>query len=120
MSTFSRSRITIACLFISLISFSAFGVGGVNITVKNDTTSTVLVTVYDLNAGRQAVLSSEEINSFATINIAISADQTGHGRVAWTAVNTDRDNRRCGHREKRGLNDGYTLHVFADSECSAN
>ena len=120
MSILSRSRIKFVCLFFSLASFSALGGGGLNITLNNNTTGTLLVTVYDLNAGRQAILSSEEINSFASINISVAADQSGHGRLAWTAVNTDRDNRRCAHREKRGLNDGDTVHVFANSSCGGN
>jgi hypothetical protein len=118
--TFIRSAIKLACFSASLLSFSAFGGDGMSITLDNDTTSTLLVTVYDLNADHQKVLESKEINSFASINISISTDQSGHGHVAWTATNTDRDSRRCGHRDKRGLNDGDIIHVRADSPCGRN
>ena len=76
--------------------------------------------MYDLNAQpAQKVLSGEVINGFASIKISIAADDSGRGHLSWTATTVDRDMRRCGHHDKPKLNDGDTVHVYANSECAA-
>jgi hypothetical protein len=120
MPAVSRLGIRLACLLFLLVSISAFGGDGMTITLRNNTSSTLLVTVYDLNANHQRLFSGEEVNSFASIDISISADRSGLGHLAWTATNTDRDFRRCGHHDKRGLKDDDVVDVYANSRCGAN
>jgi hypothetical protein len=120
MTTISRSGVRLAVLAFSLTSLSAFGGGAMTVSLRNNTSSTLLVTVYDLNANRQKLLASEEINSFASVNVSISADSSGYGRLAWTATNTDHDFQRCGHHTKTRLKDGDVVAVYANSQCGGN
>ncbi len=78
----------------------------------------MLVTVYDLNTDpAQKILASQVINGFATVSVSVTADDSGHGHLSWSATTVDRDMRQCGHRDKPDLNDGDTVHVSADDDC---
>jgi hypothetical protein len=33
-------------------------------------------------------------------------------------MTTDREMRHCGHHGEQGINDGDTIHVYADGPCS--
>ncbi|MGA2398367.1 MAG: hypothetical protein ABSG30_09955 [Steroidobacteraceae bacterium] len=113
------SRITLACIVLSCAHTSALGQGTVTIHVLNDTTDNLEVTLYDRNLRRhQMIISGQVIYGNASIATTISADSSGQGRLYWKAITTDRDMRRCGQHEKSGLNDGDTVHVWANSRCS--
>jgi len=121
MDPFPRlfSRVTLACIVLSCAHTSALGQGTVTIHVLNDTTDNLEVTLYDRNLRRhQIVLSGQVIYGNASIALTISADSSGRGHVYWKAFTTARDMRRCGQHEKSGLNDGDTVHVWANSRCS--
>ena len=91
-----------------------------SITIDNNTTKNLLVTVYDLNINpARQVVSSATINGFASISVMIAADDSGRGHVSWTATTVDKDMRPCGHHDKPHLNDGDTVHVYANSQCAA-
>jgi hypothetical protein len=91
---------------------------GISITISNNTTKDLVVTIYDLNAPPGTrVLSGERINSFASIKVTIAPDESGQGHLRWTATSGGRDDRTCGRRDKSGLNDGDTVHVYANSSC---
>jgi hypothetical protein len=121
MRTFNRSPLMLALVIIFLGGESAFGGDAVTITINNNTTEVLLVTVYDLNTNPvQRALSSKTINSFSSITITIAADDSGQGHLSWTATSGDRNMRTCGHRDKPGLDNGDTVHVFANSECAKN
>jgi hypothetical protein len=103
---------------MTTLSASAIGDDGVNVTINNNTTRNLLVTVYDLNGSPPArVLSSETINGFASMSILIVADASGEGHLSWTATTIGKDMRRCGHRDRPGVSDGDTVNVFVDSDC---
>jgi hypothetical protein len=113
-------RLGLACLLLFMADTAALAGDGLNITLNNNTTGNLLVTVYDMNAQPpQKVLSSEVIYGFASIRISIAADDSGHGHLSWSATTVDRDMRRCGHHDKPKLNDGDTVHVYVNSECAA-
>jgi hypothetical protein len=113
-------RIGLTCLLLFVAGTAAPAGDGVSITLNNNTTGNLLVTVYDLNVTpAQKILSGELINGFASIKISIAADDSGRGHLSWTATTVDRDMRQCGHHNKPGLNDGDTVHVYANSECAA-
>jgi hypothetical protein len=115
------SALTLALVLLFLGGASAFGGDAVTITINNNTTDVLLVTVNDLNTDPvRRVLSSRTINSFSSITITIAADDSGQGHLSWTATSGDRNMRTCGHRDKPGLDTGDTVHVFANSECAAN
>jgi hypothetical protein len=121
MRTFNRSALMFALVLLLLGGASAFGGDAVTITINNNTTDVLLVTVYDLNTNPvQRVLSSKTINSFSSITIMIAADDSGQGHLSWTATSGDRNMRTCGHRDKPGLDNGDTVHVNANSECATN
>jgi hypothetical protein len=111
-------RLVLACGLLSLIHTAALAGDGLSITISNNTTKDLVVTIYDLNANRGArVLSGERINSFASITVTIAQDASGRGHVRWTATSGGHDDRTCGHHDKPGLNDGDTVHVYANSPC---
>jgi hypothetical protein len=111
-------RLLLACAVALSVRTAAFADGSVTIHLANDSTDNLLVTLYDRNLKRhQVVLSGQVIYGNASISTTISADATGQGHVYWTAITTDRDMRQCGHSEKRGVNDGETIHVTADGSC---
>ncbi len=93
---------------------------GVTVTVLNDTPDPLTVTIYDRNARPpQAVVSGEVINGNASISVSVTADASGRGHLSWTATTGDRDMRRCGHKDKPGVNDGDTIHVHAGDTCAS-
>jgi hypothetical protein len=92
--------------------------GDLTITITNDSTSNLLVTVYDLNASPpQKVMTNQLINGFASVTVAISPDSSGLGHLSWTAMTNDPDMRQCGRRDKPQLSDGATVHVDTDGDC---
>jgi hypothetical protein len=106
-------------IVVTAVLVSAQGIsGGLTVTLSNGTTNNVLVTAYDLNAtSRQRILSGELINGNASIPVSLSADASGRGHLAWTAITADRDMGGCGHGDNARLNDGDTVNVNADSTC---
>jgi hypothetical protein len=121
MGTFNRLTLTVVHVLLLLICASAFGDEAVTITIDNNTTKSLLVTVYDLNTRpAQRVLSSATINSFASVTVMIAADDSGQGHLSWTATSGNRNMRTCGHRDKPGLDNGDKVHVYANSECATN
>ena len=108
----------LACSVLACVHTSVLGQGTVTIHVLNDTTDNLEVTLYDRNLRRhQMVLSGQVIYGNASIATTISADSSGQGHVSWKAITTDRDMRKCGHHEKAGLNNGDTVHVWANDSC---
>jgi hypothetical protein len=105
-------------LMVLVCGAAALADNGMTITISNDTSRDLVVTIYDLNASPGSrVLSGERISSFATIKVTIAQDASGRGHLRWTATSGGRDDRTCGQRDKPGLNDGDTVHVRADSPC---
>jgi hypothetical protein len=98
---------------------TALAQGGVSVRVLNDTPDNLVVTLYDRSTRPpQPVVSGEIINGNASISVSITADASGRGHLSWTATTVGRDMRRCGHREKRGVNDGDTIRVYANHRCT--
>lgn len=106
---------------VPLLMVSAAAVGGLNgvdVTITNDGTQDLMVTVYDTSTRpASVVLSGERINGFTRIPVSLAPDENGFGNLAWTAVSIDWGKRRCGHAVKQGLTDSASIHVRADSEC---
>jgi hypothetical protein len=118
MRTFNRFAIAFAHGLFFLCSASAFGGDGLMITINNDSTDNLIVTVYDQNTNPpQKILSAKEIYGSASISVAISPDDLGKGHVSWTATTVDHNMRRCGHNDKPNLNGGDTVRVHADGDC---
>jgi hypothetical protein len=122
MTLYPRRVLKQALLVFAVLSCahtSALGQGTITIHVLNDTTDNLEVTLYDRNLRRHPmVLSGQIIYGNASIATTISANSSGQGHVYWRAMSTDRDMRRCGHHEKAGLNDGDTVHVWANGRCT--
>jgi hypothetical protein len=119
MRVFNRLTIALTYLLFCMGGAAVYGDDALTITVRNDTTDSLIVTVYDRNMSPpQKVLSSEVILGSASIPVSISADSSGQGHLSWTARTVDPDMRMCGHNDKRHLNDGDTVHVQADGDCS--
>jgi hypothetical protein len=111
-------RILLACAASMLAGPSAIAGSGLTVKINNDSTDTILVSVYDLNAnGPQRVLSNEVINGNASVAVPIAADDQGHGHVSWRARTSDDDMRTCGSGDTGNLNDRDTVTVHADAAC---
>ena len=93
---------------------------GVPVTITNDGTEDIVVTVYDTTVGPRAVILSQRINGFTTIPVYMSQDSTGLANMAWTAVTVDPNHRLCGHADRTGLGDSAAVTVHADAECGSS
>jgi hypothetical protein len=115
----NRTTNALGYLTFWLISSTASGGDDVlTITITNNSSDNLLVTVYDQNTTpAQRVLSTTPIYGNASIPVSISPDGTGKGHLSWTAMTADHDMRQCGHSDSSGLNDGDTVNVQADSDC---
>jgi hypothetical protein len=114
------TRLTTALLYVlfSLGSPSVLGGYGLMITINNDSSDNLLVTVYDRSTSPpQQVLSGVAIYGNASMSISIAAGSSGQGHLSWTAMTSGNDMRQCGHGDKGNLNDGDTVNVHAGSDC---
>jgi hypothetical protein len=113
-----------ACLFTILFpqscrSLADLGGDGLLIIVNNDSSDNLLVTVYDQSTTPpQRVVSRTPIYGNTSISVSITRDSGGHGHLSWTAMTIDHDMRKCGHSDKTNLNDGDTVNVYADDDCT--
>jgi hypothetical protein len=106
---------------LTLMSALALAGDGIVVTISNDTTKELRVTVYDLNTNPiLRVVSSQTINAFASISITITADDSGQGHLSWAATTVGQNMRMCGRNDKRHLNNSDTVDVYAGSECSTD
>ena|ERR1700722_6991685 len=119
MRTANRPTIALGYLASWLICSSASGGDDVlTVTINNNTSDNLLVTVYDQNTSpAQRVLSTTPIYGNASLTVSISPDGSGMGHLSWTAMTIDHDMRQCGHNDKAGLNDGDVVNVQADGDC---
>ena len=113
-----RWPLAIAAATLALMAASAVA-DGINVTITNDGTEDINVTVYDTTVGPRKVILSQRINGFSTVPLYVSPDATGRANLSWTAVTVDPRNRRCGHAEQVGLADSAQVHVHADSDCAS-
>lgn len=112
-----RSRLASAAATV-LVSASAFG-QSMTITLSNDSTNSLYVTVYDMNAQPPVkVLVNASINGNASITVSLSPDASNQGHLFWTATTMDPDMRACGRGNTDELNDGDSVSISADSDCS--
>jgi hypothetical protein len=117
MRVFHKLTIPLACLLFWMGGTSDVRAQGLMITIKNDTSDNLYVTAYDRNTN-QMVLASRAIYGSASLTITISADASGQGNLSWTARTIDQDMHMCGQNDKPNLNDGDTVQVHADYDCT--
>jgi hypothetical protein len=111
--------VLVAAMPLALLAGPAFSDNGVSLNITNDGTDDIDVTVYDTTLGPKAVvLAHARINGFTTVPVSVSADETGHGNISWTAVTADKTDRNCGHADDVGLADSAAVKVRADSDCA--
>jgi hypothetical protein len=107
----------LACL--SMASAAAHAGDTVTISVANNDTDDILVTVYDMNTRPHVrVLDRQKISGFASVPISVAAGAGGTGHVYWRATTLDPARPRCGHRDRAGLSNDDSVHVFAHSQCT--
>jgi hypothetical protein len=101
-----------------LLGAAAAAADGVAVNITNDGSEDIVVTVYDLTIGRDAVvLAHARMTGFTTIPLSVTADASGMANLSWTAVTVDPDDHKCGHAERTGLRDSASVTVHADSTC---
>jgi hypothetical protein len=107
----------------ALLLTAASGVraaGAVDITLHNNASDSLRVTLHDLNAQpAQQVLVRDVINGFSSLRLSVTPDAAGLGHVSWTAHTLGSGSqRRCAQRDRPGLASGADVHVFANRECA--
>jgi hypothetical protein len=117
----ARTGLLLTAIPLLLMSAAAVGgLNGVDVTISNDGTEDVVVTVYDTSTQpNSVVLSHERINGFTRIPVSLAPDDNGRGNIAWTAVSADPGSRRCGHASTQGLTDSSSVQVHTDSACGS-
>ncbi len=119
MKRVNVKTIVLTAIPLALLSAAALGGDGLSVNITNDGTEDIVVTVYDLTVGANAVvLSHTRINGFTTVPVSLSPDETGKGNISWTAVSADKSSHLCGHEEKVGLGDSSSVTVHADTRCN--
>jgi hypothetical protein len=120
-SAFRRTGLVASGVLVGLLAGgSAFADDGVPIKITNDSTTDIVVTVYDLNASpRRIVVSGQRITGFSTIPISVTPGPDGMGHVSWTAITADGDGRLCGRANRQSIGNDAEIHVHADSPCSS-
>ena len=83
----------------------------ISITITNDGTDDVNTTPHS------KLLSRARISGFASIPLFVTADASGKGHVAWSASTADPAIHKCGRKDKRGLDNFASVHVYAKSDC---
>jgi hypothetical protein len=117
---FDRKSFASACVSLLLFIPAAFGADGLMITINNDSSDNLFVTVYDRSLSPpQQVLSHTALYGNASLTVSIGADRSGHGHLSWTATTVDPVMRKCGHDQKSHLNDGDTVNVHANGDCAS-
>lgn len=92
----------------------------ISITISNNGTDDVFATVRDMNTTPSTkLLWRARISGFASIPIFVTTDASGKGHVAWSAYTADPAIHKCGRKDKRGLANFASVHVYAKSECPA-
>lgn len=93
--------------------------GGIDLTIDNNTSDTLQVTLVDLNVDpAQRVLTGEVINGFASLRVSVTPGAAGLGHVSWTAHTMGSGSeRRCGQHDRPDLQGGTDVHVYANTEC---
>jgi hypothetical protein len=118
MSTYIRPAAALAASLLALGSLSVFGQEGMlTLTINNDTSDPLLVTVYDMGS-RQQLLANRAIYGNGSVTVSVTQDASGQGHIRWTAMNQDPDMRLCGRDDKTNLNDGDIVNVYAEDDCS--
>jgi hypothetical protein len=118
MSIFNHTRKFTAICCLLLIGTMVYAGDPLQITVTNDGTDDVLVTVRDMNTHAHGkVLDGQRISGFASVPVSAAAGAAGTAHLSWTAVTTDPDVHRCGHGDKSALANFDSVHVVAQSTC---
>jgi hypothetical protein len=108
----------LASALLGLYGAGAVADDKVAITVTNDNTDDVIVSLYDMNTRpRSKLLSHQRLSGFSHIPISVSADASGNAHVYWTAVTADSAMHKCGRKDKPGLATDASVHVYAKSDC---
>jgi hypothetical protein len=113
-----NATLILSCLSLLFLGEAARGADGVEVTITNDSTDDILVTVYDMstNPGRM-VLTGARISGFTSVPVSLVPDISGKARLSWTATSTDPDFPQCGHASVV-VSNADTVNVHADSTCA--
>jgi hypothetical protein len=114
----NRTPFFLALACLSMAFAAAHADDTVTLSITNNNTDNILVTVYDMNTrSHDKVLDRQVINGFASVPISVAAGAGGTGHVFWRATTLDPNRPRCGQRDRAGLSNEASVHVFARSRC---
>jgi hypothetical protein len=101
-----------------LLAHTARGAEGVSVTITNDSTEDILVTVYDTSTNpKRTVLAGARITGFTSVPVSLTANASGKATLSWSATNVDPEFPKCGHADA-AVDDADSVSVHADSECA--
>jgi hypothetical protein len=107
-----------AMILACVCGAGALADGDVAITITNDNTDDVVVSVYDMNTTpKSKLLSQQRISGFASIPMSVTSGDDGTAHIFWRAVTASSDPRQCGEKDRPGLATGASVHVYAKSDC---
>jgi hypothetical protein len=113
-----RAALILSCMPLLFFESTARA-DGIEVTISNDGTENLVVTIYDMSVSpKRAVLTNARMNGFSSLSISLITDASGKGRLSWTATGTDPKFPRCGHSDVTVDNAG-SVSVHADSSCTA-
>jgi predicted small secreted protein len=118
MRRHTNAILLVSCLLLLFCGNTARGGDGIEVTIANDSTDDIVVTVYDMstNLGR-IVLTGARMTGFTSVPVSVEADYSGKAKLSWTATSTDPDFPQCGHASVV-VSNADTVKVHADSDCT--
>ena len=116
----AHKGLLLVCVPLLLLSAKAIGgLNGIDVTITNDSTDDVMVTVYDTTIGPSSVvLSQQRLNGFTRVPVSLAPDETGRGNLSWTAVRAGPHVQKCGHATHEGLTDSASIAIHAETDCT--
>jgi hypothetical protein len=119
ISTVLASLSLSACVLAAGLCVSAARADDVSLTITNNGTSDIVVTVYDLNARpNRPVLAGQRLSGFSSVLVSVAVDGTGRGHVSWTATSERSGTTLCGQDIRHDVAADDSVEVHADADCT--
>jgi hypothetical protein len=95
---------------------AALGADGINLTITNDGTEDVYVSIYDAKT-KAPIIEHQRLNGFSSLPVSANPDSHGLADITWRAISVDNRERLCGRGKLSGLDNDAVVNVHADSSC---
>ena|SRR5271155_4710253 len=105
MSAFKLQVAAFVCSILSLGCYSVFGQegGGINLTINNDTSDNLLVTIYDMGVSPRQTILSNRVLAQQSVGVLVGAPLPGTAGVTEVVAERGTPSRPLPPRSSRGL-----------------